>query len=174
MNREDRLQPNIGARRSAFGVRRTRFARRSCRAFGRGGARMDDAKCEALKAELSAQPQPQIVPIARFFDGNDDLGSIGCNLDPHPGMERFRSVLTGLLTRPDVNAVYAQIAELDPGEGCWPVTDTVLVAGTSPRDALRQAVGVLQPDEVGAADQFGVSPSIEERHASRVLVVWWD
>src|SRR5262245_41743376 len=174
MNREDRLQPNIGARRSAFGVRRTRFARRSCRAFGRGGARMDDAKCEALKAELSAQPEPQVVTIARFFDGNDDLGSIGCNLDPHPGIERFRSVLTGLLARTDVKAVYAQISELDPGEGGWPFADTVLVAGMIPTDSLRQAVGVLQPDEVGTADEFGVSPSIAERHGSPVMVVWWD
>jgi hypothetical protein len=46
---------------------------------------MDDAKCESLKAELASQPEPQIVPIDRFFDGNDDLGSIGCNLIDHPG-----------------------------------------------------------------------------------------
>jgi hypothetical protein len=135
---------------------------------------MDDAKCEALKADFSDQPEPQVVPIAHFFDGNDDLGSIGCNLDPHPGIERFRTVLTGLLARPDVKAVYAQISELDPGEGSWPFTDTVLVAGTIPANALRQAVEVLQPDEVCAADQFGVSPSIGERHASPVMVIWWD
>ena len=38
---------------------------------------MDDAKCNALKAELAAQPEPQLVPIERFLDGNDDLGFIG-------------------------------------------------------------------------------------------------
>jgi hypothetical protein len=78
---------------------------------------MDDVKCRALKAELSAQSELLIVPVARFFDGNDDLGSIGCNLDPHPGVEKFRNVLTGLLGRRDVKAVYAQISELDPGDG---------------------------------------------------------
>ena len=135
---------------------------------------MDDTKCRALKAELAAQPDPQIVPIARFFDGNDDLGSIGCNLDPHPGIDRFRSILVGLLGRPDVHAVYAQISELDPGEGCWPFTDTVLVIGTIPTDTLTQAVDVLQPDEVGAAAQFGVSSSIGDRHGSPVIVIWWD
>jgi len=139
-----------------------------------GDVAMDDAKCEALKAELSAQPEPQVVPIARFFDGNDDPDSIGCNLDPHPGIDRFRSVLTGLLARPDVKAVYAQISELDPGEGCWPFSDTIFVAGTVAEDALRQAVGVLQPDEVVAADQSGNSPSIAERYNSPVMVVWWD
>ena len=54
------------------------------------------------------------------FDGNDDAGSIGCNLTEHPGMNVFRDVLTGLLRRSDVQAVYAQIAELDAGEDCWP------------------------------------------------------
>jgi hypothetical protein len=135
---------------------------------------MNDAKCRALKAELAAQPEPQVVPIARFFDGNNDLGSIGCNLDPHPGIDRFRTVLTGLLSRPDVQAVYAQISELDPGEGCWPFADTVLVAGAIPDEILRKAVEVLQPDDVGMADQFGVSPSIGERHGSPVMAVWWD
>jgi hypothetical protein len=135
---------------------------------------MDEAKCRALKAELTPQPVPQVVPIARFFDGNDDLGSIGCNLDPHPGIDRFRNVLTGLLGRPDVQAVYAQISELDPGEGCWPFTDTIIVAGTIPIDDLGEAVTVLQPDEVTAAEQFGVSPSIGQRHHCPIIVIWWD
>ena len=81
---------------------------------------MDDTKCRALKAELAAQPMPPIVSIERFFDGNDDLGSIGCNLIEHPGIDTFRDVLTGLLRRPDVQAVYAQVAELDPATVAGP------------------------------------------------------
>ena len=135
---------------------------------------MDDAKCRTLKAELTAQPEPQVVPVDRFFDGNDDLGSIGCNLDPHPGTNTFRQILTGLLTRPDVQAVYAQISELDPGDGCWPFTDTVLVVGSVPPDELQKAVEVLRPDEVGAAEAFGVPSAIAERHRSPVSVIWWD
>src|SRR5437762_12173923 len=109
---------------------------------------MDEAKCQALKDKLSAQPEPQIVPIAEFFDGNDDLGSIGCNLDQHPGVGTFRDVLTGLLRRSDVQAVYAQISELDPGEDSWPFSDTVLVVGSISTDDLQKAVSSLQPDEV--------------------------
>ena len=119
---------------------------------------MDDTKCRALKAELAVQSEPQIIAAERFFDGNDDLGSIGCNLDKHPGVEVFRDVFAGLLRRPDVQAVYAQISELDPGDGCWPFTDTILVVGTIPADELREAVGALQPDEVGDAEQFGILP----------------
>ena len=135
---------------------------------------MDLSKCKALKIRLGPDQFGQLIPIAEFFDGNDDLGSIGCNLDPHPGLAAFREVLTGLLRRPDVEAVYAQISELDPGEESWPFTDTVLVAGKISADDLRSAVSSLQPDEVGDSQQFGVSPSIAERHASPVLVVWWD
>jgi len=135
---------------------------------------MDDAKCRALKAELATQPEPQVVPIDRFFDGNDDPGSIGCNLDPYPGIARFRQTLSGLLSRPDVQAVYAQVAELDPGEGCWPFADTVLVVGAIPVADLRAAVGALQPDEVGPADGSGVPPAVGEWHRSPVSVIWWD
>jgi len=135
---------------------------------------MDDTKCKALKDELAAQPEPQIVAAEQFFDGNDDLGSIGCNLDEHPGVDAFRNVFAGLLRRPDVQAVYAQISELDPGDGCWPFSDTVLVVGTIPADELREAVSALQPDEVGDAEQFGISPAIAKKHGSPVLVVWWD
>lgn len=135
---------------------------------------MDLVKCKSLKERLGPDSYGQIVPIAEFFDGNDDLGSIGCNLDPHPGIDQFRDVLTGLLKRPHVQAVYAQISELDPGEESWPFTDTVLVVGKISIDHLRGVVSSLQPDEVGDSTQFGVSPSIAERHGSPVLVVWWD
>jgi hypothetical protein len=135
---------------------------------------MDLSKCKALKTRLGPDQYGQLVPIAEFFDGNDDLGSIGCNLDPHPGVDAFRDVLTGLLRRPDVEAVYAQISELDPGQESWPFTDTVLVAGRISANDLRSVVSSLQPDEVGDSTQFGVSPSIAEPQGSPVLVVWWD
>ncbi len=75
---------------------------------------MDESKCAALKAELASQQPSPVVTIERFFDGNDDAASIGCNLIEHPGIEFFREVLLGLKRRDDVVAVYAQIAELDP------------------------------------------------------------
>jgi hypothetical protein len=120
---------------------------------------MDNAKCNALKEELAARPEPRIVPIERFFGGNDDLGSIGCNLVNHPGLDAFRDVFAGLLRRPDVQSIHAQIAEVDPGEGSWPFTDTVLVVGAIPAEELRDAVGALPPDEVGTAKDLGIAPS---------------
>ena len=135
---------------------------------------MDIAKCQALKQELCDQPEPQLVPIARFFDGNDDLGSIGCNLDRHPGINVFHDILVGLLDRPDVEAVYAQIAELDPGEDSWPFTDTILVVGAISAHDLSAVVSRLEPDEVTGAKDSGVSTPIGVPPESPTLVLWWD
>lgn len=135
---------------------------------------MGDAKCLALKTDLAEQPEPQIVPIVRFFDGNDDLGSIGCNLIKHPGINKFRDLLIGLLRRPDVEAVYAQISELDSGDGSWPFTDTVLVVGSLGVDALRDQLSELEPDEISPAEEFGISSTLGEKHSGPVLAVWWD
>lgn len=135
---------------------------------------MDAAKCRKLKQELLDQPEPQIVPIERFFDGNDDIGSIGCNLIEHPGIDAFRDIFHTLAQRPDVEVIYAQISELDPGEDSWPFTDVVLVGGSISADELRSIVAPLQPDEVGPAAAFGPPKSVIQRHGNQVLTVWWD
>jgi hypothetical protein len=135
---------------------------------------MDKAKCKRLKEELANEPEPQIIPIEQFFDGNDDIGSIGCNLSEHPGMNVFRDTLVALMRRPDVEAVYAQIAELDPGEDIWPFTDTVFVAGSISDDELRELLEPLQPDEVGPAATFGAPEWITDKHGEEVLAAWWD
>ena len=82
---------------------------------------MDAKKCDDLKTKLYSQPEPQIVPIDEFFDGNDDEASLGCNLIEHPGIDVFRRILLGLLDRADVVAVYAQISVKNVGRlqiGC--------------------------------------------------------
>jgi hypothetical protein len=135
---------------------------------------MDTAKCKAMKDALSVEPEPQIVPIERFLDGNDDLGSIGCNLMEHPGIDAFRSAFAALKRRPDVQAIYAQITELDPGEDSWPFTDTVLVVGSIPAEELQEALAHLQPDEVGPGDPEYLSPGLSDSERKSALVAWWD
>jgi hypothetical protein len=135
---------------------------------------MDQAKRNRLIAELAAQPEPQIIPIDVFFDGNDDLGSIGCNLPEHPGIDSFRATFAKIAARADVEAIYAQIAELDPGEASWPFTDTVIVFGTISPNALASELAVLGPDEVCTAEEFGFPQSAALGHASSGLVAWWD
>ena len=113
-------------------------------------------------------PSPPFVAIDRFFDGNDDLGSIGCNLMEHPGIPVFREALTRLATRPDVTGVYAQISEIDPGDGCWAFSDTILVTGSVEIAAVEREVEALQPDEVGPSDRTDLPGG------ARALYIWWD
>ena len=114
---------------------------------------MDNTKCQALKAAPSLRSQSRASwSVERFFDGNDDSSSIGWNLPEHPGMDVFRDLLTGLLRRSDVQAVYAKVIELelDLGEDCWPATDIIFVVGTISPDELRSILSPLEPDEVSA------------------------
>ncbi len=136
---------------------------------------MDETKCAALKRELSSMDEPQVLPIERFFDGNDDPASIGCNLAKHPGVQAFQDILTGLRRQPGVEGVYAQIFEADPGEEYWPFADTVLVVGSLPANALRVALKTLKPDDVHEVDAEDVPEAITERHGeSPVLAAWWE
>lgn len=135
---------------------------------------MNRAKSDALKRELEGQLAPQRVPVDRFFDGNDDEGSIGCNLVPHPGMALFREILLGLLQRPDVTAVHVLIAELDPGDDAWPFSDTVVVTGSITPEALQEALADLHPDEVGPADPGATGASLPQSDRHSALVAWWD
>ncbi len=132
---------------------------------------MDESKCNALKGELAEQEEPQIVSIDRFFDGNDDAASIGCNLVEHPDIDLFRSVLTGLIERPDVTAVYARIAELDPGPDSWPFADTVIVIGSIRSEDLQKALSALRPTDVGLDRSF---KKLAQSHGGQPLVSWWD
>jgi hypothetical protein len=73
-----------------------------------------------------------------------------------------------------VAAVYARIAELDPGDGYWPFTDSIFVVGTLSVEALAAAVAPLQPDEVGLAPPAEVPEALRRAHPAPVLLVWWD
>jgi hypothetical protein len=134
---------------------------------------VDNAKCIALKLDLAAQPAPQVVAIDRFFDGNDDPASIGCNLDEHPGIDRFAQIITRLVERPDVEAVYAQIAEVDPGDDMWPFTDTILVVGVISTDDLHSLLTSLQPTDVWEVNS-AESPLAQEWPDTPVHAVVWD
>lgn len=135
---------------------------------------MNQAKRNRLIAELRALPEPQRVPIDVFFDGNDDVGSIGCNLMAHPGIECFRSSFAKIAARADVQAIYVQIAELDPGENNWPFTDTVIVFGTLSPQMLASELAGLKPDEVRHAAEHDKLHSPDLGHTSPGLVAWWD
>ena len=135
---------------------------------------MNTAKRNELIQQLSKAEGTLLVPIRQFFDGNDDLGSIGCNLTEHPGIKAFGEIFTNLSARSDVEAIYAKISEIDPGPESWPFSDTIIVFGEIPLEELKLSLAYLQADEIVPAEEFGVELDVIARHSSPALLVWWD
>jgi hypothetical protein len=137
---------------------------------------MDIAKCESLKARCAKLGEAPFIAIDEFFDGNDDPASIGCNLDEHPGVDRFRSILAEVKKTPGVKEVLARISEVDPGEESWPFTDTICVVGEIDLEDLRKRVEPLCPTDVERSGLFAASEikHLAKEKNAKVTVLWWD
>jgi hypothetical protein len=135
---------------------------------------LDEAKRKRLLKIIEAQPCWEdgraVVTVDEFFDGNDELGSIGCNLSDHPGIPEFRRVLKSLEARRDVREVWMSIYDLDSG---WPFCETVFVVGAIPVGELRELVKSLAPSEVGLRD-LDEPYSRAKSLAGEVRTLWWD
>ena len=137
---------------------------------------VDPAKRDALIRLIRSQPEHEsgyaLVTISEFFDGNADLGSIGCNLCDHPGLERFRQVLTEIANRSDVEQVWLQIYDLDDGD--WPFSENVLIVGNVPISKVRNLTEPLQPSEVSALDLDWVHSRAKHLSGRSYINLWWD
>jgi hypothetical protein len=131
---------------------------------------MDYAKCDALKLAFNRQPEPWLVPIDRFFDGNDDAGCIGWRVTPYPGIEIFRDLLTGLSRHPKVQAAYARLVELELNEAVWPSADLIFVVGTISADEVRNILGPLHPREV-LSIEYAVPEFLKQKYHAPVVAV---
>jgi len=141
---------------------------------------MDIGRRSALLAKLQEKSTPvgehpgPTVSVEEFFEGNDDLGSIGCNLASHPGVDKFYEVFADLRSRSDVQDVLVEIRDL-VDEHSWPFADTVFVLTSMSQDNLRILIAALDPDEVGPFPLESIPrdlPQLED--GMKVLGVWWD
>ena len=115
------------------------------------------------------------LSIEEFFDGNEDLGSIGCNLDPHPGIERFRSVFEQILNRTDVADVRLPVTEFIEGLD-WPFVDNVIVVTAVDAEDIFHACVELSPDEAWVIDraELGRYDGLVVPNGMKAVNVWWD
>jgi hypothetical protein len=137
---------------------------------------VDPAKRDALFRLIRSQPEHEdgraLVTVPEFFDGNDDLGSIGCNLPDHPGLEHFQKVLSEIANRSDVEQVWMQIYDLE--EGDWPFSENVLIVGGLAISEVSQLSESLQPSEVSALQIDWVPSRAKDLSGRSYFNLWWD
>jgi hypothetical protein len=116
-----------------------------------------------------------IVTLEEFFAGNDDLGSIGCNLARHPGTQRFYEVLRAVRARSDVQDVLIAITE-DMGDDQWPFSDCVYVLTSARSEDVARWVDELEPDPLKSDGFFPAAPRDAPalRPGFRAHTLWWD
>lgn len=119
-------------------------------------------------------PSP-LVSLEEFFDGNDDPGSIGCNLPGGVLPADFRAALTSIRARPDVANVLVQVTMHDDPDA-WPFSDTVwIVTSATPQAVHGWMPARLAPDEV--LDGFPEDRPIETctlPPGTRAVGLWYD
>lgn len=128
--------------------------------------------------ELGGGDARPVVPLDLFFDGNDDVGSIGPNLDPHPGVDTFHRVLRGIQARPDVADVVLQVSEV-MAEDEWPFVDAAYVITTASEEEVHAWAADLEPDPPVAdpTTWLDASPppgAPEVPDGYRVVTLYWD
>lgn len=125
--------------------------------------------------ESGVGPEP-VVSLESFFEGNDDLGSIGCNLIDHPGVQRFFTVLRDVRERPEVTDVWVGINEMLGGDE-WPFSDHVYVVTSASADDVLRWTAALYPEPEVASGWWNDTPPVKPIPAPegmRVLTLWWD
>ena len=82
-----------------------------------------------------ATPRP-VLTLAEFFEGNNEPGTICCNLESQPTAADVYQRLKDIAARPNVADVRVVVTQFDVPE--WPFSDTVLVITSEPPEEVRK------------------------------------
>lgn len=116
-----------------------------------------------------------VVSLELFFEENNDIGSIGCNLLDHPGIEKFYSILKQIRNKTNVQDVLVEIMEYDEGDEIWPFSERVYILTDAEEDEVIKWVKQLEISEISQGYMYGqpkVAPKLREGY--KVYSLWWD
>ena len=119
-------------------------------------------------------PRP-LLTLEEFFEGNDEYGSIGCNLPDSVYPREFSEVFKRIRERPDVADVRVQVTSWDDSEE-WPFSDTIWVVTSLTRQDIKQRLGkrLHGGDEVSVGWPDYPIETVDVPPGMRPLSVWWD
>lgn len=116
-----------------------------------------------------------IVSLEDFFEENDDIGSIGCNILEHPGVEKFYSILKEIRNKINVQDVLVEIMEYDGVDNTWPFSERIYILTKEEKSEISIWTKELQVDGIGEGYMYGepkAAPKLEEGYL--VYSLWWD
>jgi hypothetical protein len=128
---------------------------------------------ENIIAAAEQEKRTPLLSLAQFFDGNEDVGSLGCNLDEHPGLEKLRSKLQTIADNDQVEGIWFQIS--DSGrDNPWPFCDTVWVATSVDEATLAEWVVGLDASAIIEPHRQNGAHWIQPPEGMRLKGIWWD
>jgi hypothetical protein len=117
-------------------------------------------------------PRP-LLTVDEFFEGNAEVGSIGCNLEGAPAPDEFYSLFRAIAQRPDVKDIRVQITAFDVPE--WPFSDTVyIMTSATPEEVATWFPEHLRPDETWAGFVDQPYEPYQVPSGTQPIACWWD
>ncbi len=133
---------------------------------------IDIIKSIGLPEDIEQTP---VVTLEQFFDGNDDVGSIGCNLSDHPGVAHFYNLLREIRSRGEVSDVVVGIYEVEEAdEDMWPFAEQVFVATSASAEDVDMWVTSLEVSEIEPVDADRLRPVPDIPTGYSLFMLWWD
>ena len=132
-------------------------------------------RIKALGLPSPDRPLP-LVTLEEFFLGNDDYGSIGCNLTPMLGPHFFFEKLKLIRDQPNVQGVYIEVNEVDEADtSMWPFADRVYIFTSGTTEDVASWTTSLRPDEIEDGFAHGTPECAPElKPGYRCYAIWWD
>lgn len=115
-----------------------------------------------------------LLTLEEFFEGNDVVGSICCNISPTPEPREIFELLVRIRSRSDVSDVRVEITMFD--DPAWPFSDTVWVITTArPEDVMTWFTNHIAPTECRDGWSEGVDyEPLRLTDGMRPIACWWD
>lgn len=136
-----------------------------------GSCSNNDSQREAKVDSANLAPEEVVMNLATFFEGNNEIGSIGANLDPEVKPSEFYSLFKQIESSPKTEKIYVRIADEEEGE--WPYSDAVYIIGDWTKAELSELVKKLHPDEIQEGWMYPMPKNIPEPK-NKVFTLWWD